>query len=121
MCVLFGALEQKVLNFSQSAMSFAVGGSGSESPPSGFNLNKCDRLFKSLTDCHRRIRGSLDRDIACRHLNRSLAQCLVAEACPDESDAVRSLCSSGGTALKRHQCSQAKLALSVCIASHQPP
>ncbi|XP_056163068.1 uncharacterized protein LOC115689494 [Syzygium oleosum] len=79
----------------------------------------CERLHRALSECHRRVPSDLARASACRHLNSALAQCLVSEACPDESEAVRSLCASGGTALKRSQCRQAQLDLSVCLASHQ--
>ncbi|PIN14621.1 hypothetical protein CDL12_12753 [Handroanthus impetiginosus] len=89
------------------------------SPPSTVNIHGCERLYRALTECHRRIPAGPSREAACRHLNRSLAQCLVAVACPEESDAVRSLCSSGGTALKRRQCQQAQLSLSVCLSVHQ--
>ncbi|CAN4119696.1 unnamed protein product [Withania somnifera] len=81
----------------------------------------CNRLYTALTGCHRRFASSKEREIACRHINRSLAECMVAFICPAESDAVRSLCSSGGTALKRQQCREAQLSLSVCLASHQDP
>lgn len=79
----------------------------------------CNRLYTALTGCHRRFAAGRERDLACRHINRSLAECMVAIICPAESDAVRSLCSSGGTALKRRQCQEAQLSLSVCLASHQ--
>ncbi|KAJ0097509.1 hypothetical protein Patl1_27181 [Pistacia atlantica] len=82
-------------------------------------MGGCDRLQKALCECHKRVgSSSRTRDSACRHLNRALVQCLVSEACPEESEAVRSLCASGGTALKRSQCQQAQLSLSVCISSH---
>ncbi|MCL7030959.1 hypothetical protein MKW94_009294 [Papaver nudicaule] len=74
---------------------------------------KCERFHRALCDCHKRIPAGPTRDSACRHLNRSLAQCLVSVACPSESEAVRSLCSSGGTSLKRSQCQQAQVSLSV--------
>ncbi|CAK7336996.1 unnamed protein product [Dovyalis caffra] len=73
----------------------------------------CERLHKALCDCHRRVPAGRGRETACRHLNRALAECMVAVVCPDESEAVRSLCSSGGTKLKRSQCQEAQLALSV--------
>ncbi|MCL7036657.1 hypothetical protein MKW94_028897 [Papaver nudicaule] len=82
---------------------------------------KCERFHRALCDCHKRIPAGPTRDSACRHLNRSLAQCLVSVACPSESEAVRSLCSSGGTSLKRSQCQQAQVSLSVCLSSHQNP
>ncbi|KAK4352759.1 hypothetical protein RND71_028277 [Anisodus tanguticus] len=79
----------------------------------------CNRLYTALIGCHRRFAVGREREIACRHINRSLAECMVAVICPDESDAVRSLCSSGGTALKRRQCREAQLSLSICLSSHQ--
>ncbi|KAI5667620.1 hypothetical protein M9H77_17473 [Catharanthus roseus] len=83
-----------------------------ESVAPGGEVSKCDRLHRALSDCHQKIPPGPPRQAACRHLNRSLAECLVSVACPEESDAVRSLCSSSGTALKRHQCQQAQLSLS---------
>lgn len=80
---------------------------------------ECVRQYRSLLQCHRRVPAGPGRDAACRHLNLSLANCLVATICPDESEAVRSLCRSGGTALKRSQCEQAQLSLAVCLSSHQ--
>ncbi|XP_026384978.1 uncharacterized protein LOC113280581 [Papaver somniferum] len=56
---------------------------------------KCERFHRALCECHKRIPAGPTRDSACRHLNRSLAQCLVSVACPSESEVVRSLCSSG--------------------------
>ncbi|KAL3616735.1 hypothetical protein CASFOL_039129 [Castilleja foliolosa] len=88
-------------------------------PPPAVNVDGCERLYRALGDCHRRIPAGVSREAACRHINRSLAECLVATACPDELEAVRNLCSSGGTALKRHQCQQAQLSLSACLSSHQ--
>ncbi|MED6131941.1 hypothetical protein PIB30_014653, partial [Stylosanthes scabra] len=79
----------------------------------------CERLQRALLECHRRIPAGPGRDSGCRHLNQALANCLVLVCCPDESEAVRSLCSSAGTALKRSQCQQAKLSLSTCLSSHQ--
>ncbi|CAK9151634.1 unnamed protein product [Ilex paraguariensis] len=82
-------------------------------------VSQCDRLYQALRDCHRRLPAGPQREAACRHLNRSLAECLVAVSCPDESEAVKALCSTGGTALKRSQCQQAQLSLAVCLSSHQ--
>ncbi|KAJ9168538.1 hypothetical protein P3X46_020045 [Hevea brasiliensis] len=79
----------------------------------------CERLHRALCECHRRVSPGLGRKVSCRHLNRALAQCMISVACPEESEAVRSLCASGGTALKRSQCQQAQLSLSICLASHQ--
>ncbi|XP_061369346.1 uncharacterized protein LOC133312195 [Gastrolobium bilobum] len=79
----------------------------------------CERLQRALRECHRRVPAGPGRDRACRHLNHALAKCLVCLACPDESEAVRSLCSSAGTALKRNQCQRAQLSLSLCLSSHQ--
>ncbi|XP_074294772.1 uncharacterized protein LOC141622660 [Silene latifolia] len=76
----------------------------------------CEKLHKALLDCHRRTSSSQS---ACRHLNRAFATCIIGVICPSESEAVRSLCSSGGTALKRSQCERARLELSVCLSSHQ--
>lgn len=83
------------------------------------NLDGCDRFQRALMECHRKIPAGSAREAACKHLNRALAQCLVSLACPDESEAVRSLCSSGGTGLKRTQCQQAQLSLSLCLSSLQ--
>ncbi|XVF40054.1 hypothetical protein PTKIN_Ptkin01aG0081700 [Pterospermum kingtungense] len=82
---------------------------------------RCERLQKALCECHQRFGPGPTRDAACRHLNRSLAECLVSVVCPEESEAVRTLCASGGIRLKRSQCQQAQLSLSVCISSHQQP
>ncbi|WOG84830.1 hypothetical protein DCAR_0104015 [Daucus carota subsp. sativus] len=90
-----------------------------EEVESGAVPAECVRQYKSLLQCHRRIPAGPGRDAACRHLNQSLANCLVATICPDESEAVKSLCGSGGTALKRSQCQQAQLSLAVCLSSHQ--
>ncbi|KAG6534182.1 uncharacterized protein LOC122012276 [Zingiber officinale] len=92
------------------------GGGASVAIPSG-----CGSLHRALLECHRRAGDPRQRSVLCRHLNRSLAECVVAECCPEESEAVRSLCSSAGTALKRSQCQRAQLALSVCLSSHQLP
>ncbi|KAL5773426.1 hypothetical protein ACOSP7_013015 [Xanthoceras sorbifolium] len=78
----------------------------------------CERLHNALIECHKRVSSGPARESACRHLNRALAQCLVSEACPEEAEAVRSMCASGGTALKRSQCQQAQLSLSFCMSSH---
>ncbi|CAN1150979.1 hypothetical protein LINPERPRIM_LOCUS17895 [Linum perenne] len=80
---------------------------------------ECERLQRALLECHRRMPFGRGRDSACRHLNLALARCLVGVACPEEAEAVRSLCASGGTALKRSQCQQAELSLAVCLGSHQ--
>ncbi|XP_042945608.1 uncharacterized protein LOC122279223 [Carya illinoinensis] len=79
----------------------------------------CERLQLALEECHRKVPIGPARDAACKHLNRALAQCLVSLACPDETEAVRSFCSSGGTATKRAQCQQAQLSLSLCLSSLQ--
>ncbi|KAG4946282.1 hypothetical protein AAZX31_15G139400 [Glycine max] len=79
----------------------------------------CERVEKALRECHRRVPAGPSRDSACRHLNQGLAMCLVSLACPGESEAVRTLCSSAGTAHKRHQCQQAQLSLSLCLSSRQ--
>ncbi|KAL6198622.1 hypothetical protein ACLB2K_028411 [Fragaria x ananassa] len=80
---------------------------------------ECDRLQRALVECHRQIPAGRAWESGCRHLNRGLAECLVSVACPDEAEAVRSLCGSGGTGLKRTQCQQAQLSLSVCLSSLQ--
>ncbi|XP_065878205.1 uncharacterized protein [Euphorbia lathyris] len=79
----------------------------------------CQKLHRALTECHRRVPPGSIREASCRHLNRATAQCLVSVACPQESEAVRNLCVSGGTSLKRSQCQQAQLSLSVCLSSLQ--
>ncbi|XP_021294866.1 uncharacterized protein LOC110424593 [Herrania umbratica] len=89
-----------------------MGGAGGDS-------TGCKRLQKALCECHQRFGPGATRDAACRHLNRALAECLVSVLCPAESEAVRTLCASGGTRLKRSQCQEARLSLSVCISSHQ--
>ncbi|EXC24766.1 hypothetical protein L484_018480 [Morus notabilis] len=91
-----------------------IGGAGSE-------IGGCERLQRALGDCHRRLPPGPARESACRHLNRALAECLVSAACPDECEAIRSLCSSAGTALKRSQCQDAQLSLSLCLSSLQLP
>ncbi|CAO2837238.1 unnamed protein product [Amaranthus hypochondriacus] len=79
----------------------------------------CERLQNALYECHRRIPAGIARKTACSHLNRAFADCLIGIICPSELEVVRSLCSSGGTSLKRSQCQQARLSLSVCISQHQ--
>ncbi|XP_004487808.1 uncharacterized protein [Cicer arietinum] len=83
--------------------------------------DKCEGLHRSLLECHRRVPSGPARNSACRHLNHAFAVCLVSLACPQESEAVRTLCSSAGTALKRRQCQQAQLSLSFCLDSHSNP
>ncbi|KAL5724980.1 hypothetical protein ACHQM5_008179 [Ranunculus cassubicifolius] len=82
---------------------------------------KCERLHKALRDCHRKIPPGPSREAACRRLNRSLAECMVSIACPEEWEAVKNLCSSGGTSMKRTQCERAQISLSLCLSSHQDP
>ncbi|XP_075489095.1 uncharacterized protein LOC142527970 [Primulina tabacum] len=89
------------------------------SPPPTVNVHNCERLHRALAECHRRIPAGPSRQSACRHLNHSLAECLVAVVCPEEFEAVRSLCSSGGTAIKRRQCHRAQLELATCLSTHQ--
>ncbi|KAG6573459.1 hypothetical protein SDJN02_25359, partial [Cucurbita argyrosperma subsp. argyrosperma] len=79
----------------------------------------CERLEKALRDCHKRLPEGPARRSGCWHLNRSFAECLVATVCPNEAEAVRTLCSSGGTALKRSQCEEAKFSFSLCLSSLQ--
>jgi hypothetical protein len=57
--------------------------------------------------------------VLCRHLNRALAECVVTMCCPDQTEAVRTLCGSSGTALKRTQCERARIDLSLCLEAHQ--
>ncbi|XP_027338291.1 uncharacterized protein LOC113852252 [Abrus precatorius] len=78
--------------------------------------DKCERVERALRECHRRVPSGPSRDTACRHLNHALATCLVSLACPHEWEAVRTLCSTAGTALKRQQCQQAQLSLSLCLS-----
>ncbi len=82
-------------------------------------MSGCERLERALEECRRRVPAGPGREAACKHLSRGLAQCLISEACPDELEAVRALCASGGTALKRAQCQQAELSLSLCLSSLQ--
>ncbi|KAL9233633.1 hypothetical protein vseg_008604 [Gypsophila vaccaria] len=83
------------------------------------SMRRCDRLEKALLDCHRRTADGPLRQSACRHLSRRYADCIVGVICPSQSEAVRSLCSTAGTALKRSQCRQAQLSLSDCLSAHQ--
>ncbi|KAL7170487.1 hypothetical protein ACSBR2_035374 [Camellia fascicularis] len=63
-------------------------------------MGSCDRLQRALLECYRRVPDGPPREAACRYLNWSLAECLVAVACPEEAETVWRLCSSRGTALK---------------------
>ncbi|CAH8384373.1 unnamed protein product [Eruca vesicaria subsp. sativa] len=85
----------------------------------GMRLRSCDRLQEALLQCHRRMPEGPARRSGCRHLNKALAECMVGEACPEEYEAVRSLCASGGTSLKRKQCEEANFSLSLCLSRHQ--
>ncbi|KAI9087562.1 hypothetical protein K1719_030432 [Acacia pycnantha] len=60
----------------------------------------CERLHRALSECHRRFPYGPGRDTTCRHLNNTLAMCIVSLVCREESDAVQALCSSSSTALK---------------------
>ncbi|KAL7601062.1 uncharacterized protein LOC111891082 [Lactuca sativa] len=82
---------------------------------------ECDRLHRALLQCHQRVPSGPSREAACRHLNRSLAECMIAFICPDESSAVKTLCRNKGTSLKRSQCQQAQISLAACISFHQDP
>ncbi|XP_071701690.1 uncharacterized protein [Rutidosis leptorrhynchoides] len=83
---------------------------------------ECDRVYRSLQQCHRRVPTGPSRDSVCRHLNRSLAECMISFICPEESSAVKSLCGNNkGTALKRSQCQHAQISLATCISYHQDP
>ncbi|BAT02195.1 uncharacterized protein [Oryza sativa Japonica Group] len=82
----------------------------------------CAATQRALAECHRSAaRGPLRPEVLCRHLNRALAECLVTSCCPGETEAVRTLCGSAGTALKRSQCQRARIGLSLCLESHQEP
>ncbi|CAL5062123.1 unnamed protein product [Urochloa decumbens] len=82
----------------------------------------CASTQRALAECHRRAaRGPLQPEVLCRHLNRALAECVVTACCPDETEAVRTLCGSAGTALKRTQCQRARIDLSLCLEAHQDP
>ncbi|MQL94035.1 hypothetical protein Taro_026680 [Colocasia esculenta] len=98
-------------------MAVHRGERGSGPPPE--SAVGCGALHRALCECHRRVRDPWQREASCRHLNRSLAECLVAAACPEEAEAVRAMCSSVGTSAKRAQCQKAKLDLSVCLSSLQ--
>nr|XP_043607316.1 uncharacterized protein LOC122579256 [Erigeron canadensis] len=85
----------------------------------------CERVYKSLLQCHRRVPIGV-RETTCRHLNRSLAECMISYICPNQSEAVKNLCgpnhnNNSGTALKRSQCQQAQISLATCISFHQQP
>ncbi|KAI3824385.1 hypothetical protein L1987_05843 [Smallanthus sonchifolius] len=82
---------------------------------------ECDRTYQALVQCHRRVPAGPSREAACRHINRSLAECMIAFICPEESAAVKTLCVNKGTALKRSQCQQAQISLATCISYHQHP
>ena len=76
----------------------------------------CASTQRSLAQCRRRAaRGPLLPEVLYRHLNRALAECVVTACCPDETDAVRTLCCSAGTALKRNQCQRARIDLALCM------
>ncbi|CAN6205785.1 unnamed protein product [Urochloa humidicola] len=82
----------------------------------------CTSTQRALAECHRRAaRGPLQPEVLCRHLNRVLAECVVTACCPEETEAVRTLCVSAGTALKRTQCQRARIDLSLCLEAHQEP
>ncbi|KAL9997381.1 hypothetical protein Hdeb2414_s0002g00062101 [Helianthus debilis subsp. tardiflorus] len=82
---------------------------------------ECDRIYQSLLQCHRRVPTGPSREAACRHLNRSLAECMIAFICPEESASVKTLCANQATAVKRSQCQQAQISLATCISLHQDP
>ncbi|KAL5198991.1 hypothetical protein ABZP36_002503 [Zizania latifolia] len=82
----------------------------------------CASAHRALAECRRRaLRGPLKPEVLCRHLNRALAECVVTSCCPGETEAVRTLCGSAGTALKRSQCQRARIDLSLCLEAHQEP
>ncbi|KAJ4769589.1 hypothetical protein LUZ62_053846 [Rhynchospora pubera] len=72
----------------------------------------CERLLRSLKQCHRHS----GLEAQCRHLNRALAECVVSAFCGEEAEAVRSLCGSAGTSLKRSQCQRAQMRFSACLS-----
>ncbi|KAL4200881.1 hypothetical protein AMTRI_Chr02g213350 [Amborella trichopoda] len=78
--------------------------------------SSCQKMEEAFRECRRRLHAG-----ACDHIGRALAICLLSQACPSESEAVRALCSSAGTSLKRSQCQQAQISLSLCISNHQNP
>ncbi|CAL9058057.1 unnamed protein product [Musa banksii] len=105
-----------------------MGGRGGDDDGTGVAVPLgCGSLHRALLQCHRRAGDRRQQAVLCRHLNRSLAECVVSACCPEESEAVRSLCSSAGTSLKRSQCQRARLALSqprpetVDLAYHMGP
>ncbi|WRX26889.1 hypothetical protein QQP08_019376 [Theobroma cacao] len=83
----------------------------------GGDSTGCERLQKALCECHQRFGPGATRDAACRHLNRALAECLVSVLCPAESEAVRTLCASGGTRLKRSSMGEEQAGDRCCHAS----
>ncbi|KAF8669292.1 hypothetical protein HU200_051626 [Digitaria exilis] len=102
------------------------GGRDCESDPDASTVlhvpGPCASMHRALAECHRRAaRGPLQPEVLCRHLNRALAECVVTSCCPDETEAVRTLCGSSGTALKRTQCQRARIDLSLCLEAHQEP
>ncbi|KAG2646210.1 hypothetical protein PVAP13_2KG494900 [Panicum virgatum] len=82
----------------------------------------CASTQRALAECRRRAaRGPLQPEALCRHLSRALAECVVTACCPDEIEAVRTLCGSAGTELRRTQCQRARIDLSICLEAHQEP
>ncbi|KAM0898629.1 hypothetical protein ACQ4PT_021796 [Festuca glaucescens] len=105
-------------------MSRSGGGSGRQQPEAASAAmpvpGPCASTHRALAECHRRAsRGPLQPEVLCRHLNRALAECVVTMCCPEQTDAVRTLCGSSGTALKRTQCERARIDLSLCLEAHQ--
>ncbi|KAJ4789885.1 hypothetical protein LUZ62_041131 [Rhynchospora pubera] len=80
----------------------------------------CERLLRSLKQCHRHS-GLEAQTAQCRHLNRALAECVVSAFCGEEAEAVRSLCGSAGTSLKRSQCQRAQMRFSACLSHFTHP
>ncbi|KAL6657775.1 hypothetical protein ACP70R_005555 [Stipagrostis hirtigluma subsp. patula] len=97
-------------------------GAGSDTSNSLPFPGPCAATQRALAECHRRAaRGPMQPEVLCRHLNRALAECVVTVCCPGEIEAVRTLCGSAGTALKRSQCQRAPIDLSLCLEAHQEP
>ncbi|PON42574.1 hypothetical protein PanWU01x14_280740, partial [Parasponia andersonii] len=63
------------------AMAPATGG-GEGHGEEANEVRECRLLERALSKCHRRIPSRPAGNSACRHLNRTLAECLVLIACP---------------------------------------
>lgn len=80
---------------------------------------KCGRLIRALDDCNRKHRNHIEQGIVCRHLNHSVAECLLKIVCGPELERVTDLCGSQGTKAKKRQCEDAKYELELCIRRNQ--